>query len=221
MVKKVIITGACNGIGLALAKQFILNGDEVISLDISEPSEQLENYTFIKTDITNTQELVSALNQIGNFDLLINNAGVMKRGTLLESTEHDYDFIMDVNVKAAWNLTKLALPNLSKEGQIVFISSRHGTHPKINPGLYSLSKIAVIELAKLFDKSIDQKVRIVCPGPTQTNIEHPYANTLSDEERSRLIMSPDKLAKEIVDFLKLENTFLEYDEDSNSYISRA
>lgn len=169
MGKTIVITGGERGLGLELAKKYLLDKQNLVySLDLKKESEQ-ENKKFMKTDITNEAQVVKALKKIDKIDILIHNAGIMIRGETFDTISDDFDKIFSVNVKGAWIVTKHSLEKLSKNAKIAIISSRHSALPS-NPGIYGLTKKTLEHLgelieknAKITSKSIQVKTAIIGP----------------------------------------------------------
>src|SRR6266542_3914972 len=118
--KTVLITGGSNGIGLALAALLRGKGCQVYSLDRMAPAEPVQGVQTLQDDVTREDDVRRALRDIaGPIDVLINNAGIMRRGTLLESSTDDFDALFGVNVKGPWLVLKEARPLLRDDAMIV------------------------------------------------------------------------------------------------------
>ncbi len=141
---KIIITGGNGSLGKNLCKEF---KGEIHVLDKEKPKQKLNHVKYHEVDIT-SKKVISVLKKIGEVDLVINNAGVMRRGKITEISEEDFDFCIDVNFKGSWLVSRYA--KLKKTGILLFINSRHGEKIKNEPSIYSLSKVALKYLALLF-----------------------------------------------------------------------
>lgn len=217
--KTVLITGGSGGIGTELCRMLTKEGAKVYSFDIHPPHEEIKGVFFIKTDVTNGREVEESFSKINaQVDILINNAGVMRRGGLLESSEADYDLLFNVNLKSFWLMLKHAQPVLSEKAMIVMMSSRHGVYLPPNPALYGLSKQGVLTLSSLFSNAYPQyDVRVLCPGSTDTPLSREGVAGKALEEKKKIMHSPEFLANKIIEFLKSDKKKLLYDNDTREY----
>ena len=175
-MKNILITGASGGIGYAVATGFAENGWHVYALDIHE-SKSTESITFIKADLTNTDEVKSAYEHISSIcklDVILNLAGIYIMDNFSEVDESDIKRIIDINVLAAWRVNKTFLPIVNENGKILVVTSEvDGRKPFPFNGLYSLTKSALgtytdslrVELSLL-----NIKVIKICPGKFATSL---------------------------------------------------
>lgn len=153
--KRVIITGASSGIGLGAATIFAQRGASVLNLDINPPPDGgHENIEYRECDISKWDNLVAAFKHAGDIDIAVSNAGVSEEtdyfaDTFGDSTgellEPSYG-VLDVNLRAVLNFTKLALSNFRRRkypGSIVITSSATAYAPEQSLPVYSASKLAV------------------------------------------------------------------------------
>jgi meso-butanediol dehydrogenase / (S,S)-butanediol dehydrogenase / diacetyl reductase len=184
--KKVVITGGTGGIGQALVKLFSREGACVLFSDRSgEDCEDLQAHLsqnglttqFLAGDLrkkTYCESLIkTAVSELGGVDILINNAGIIPRGTILETTDDMWFSALDVNVTAAFFLCRAAIPHMQKSGggAIVNTSSTWGIHPGPGHVAYCTSKAAVAALTKNLgrDHAPDNiRVNAVCPNEVNT-----------------------------------------------------
>jgi NAD(P)-dependent dehydrogenase (short-subunit alcohol dehydrogenase family) len=183
--KTAIITGASSGIGLACALAMADQGCTVFSFSIGEPEARHPNIVPISVDVTRSEQIRHGLRRIhAPVDILFNNAGLMRRGTLAENSEEEFDLLFDTHVKGAWLTFTLAYPQLAEEAVVVQMSSRHALYPPTDPGLYGLSKQAAADLAALIARTYPSlRVKTVFPGPVDTALSHSgvAAKTLEDK----------------------------------------
>ncbi|HLX74781.1 MAG TPA: SDR family NAD(P)-dependent oxidoreductase [Terriglobales bacterium] len=184
--KVALITGAASGIGRASAALFAQEGAAVAVVDINETAGQevVNAITskggkafFASADVTRVadcQRVISAVAaQFGALHILFNNAGIIRRASVLELSETDWDRVMEVNVKSIFLMSKFAIPLIEKSGggSIINTASGWGLAGGPKAAAYCASKGAVVLLTKAM--AIDhgpQNIRVncICPGDTDT-----------------------------------------------------
>ena len=181
-----IITGAGQGIGLAIAEAFLTHGADVLIVDVDgdkveAAAESLRSGSgrveALRCDVTSEADqagLVQAcLDRYGKLDVLVNNAGVTRDGYMTKMSEADFDLVLDVSLKGAWLGTRAVAPLFRGQGSgsIINMSSLSG---KIgNPGQtnYSAAKAGLIGLTKAAAKELGPsgvRVNAVQPGLVRT-----------------------------------------------------
>ncbi|XP_029452848.1 3-hydroxybutyrate dehydrogenase type 2 [Rhinatrema bivittatum] len=176
--KVIVVTAAAQGIGRATAIAFAKEGAEVLATDLNEAKlKELEEHPGIQTrrlDVTKKEQIESLAKDIQKIDVLVNIAGFVHHGTILECEEADWDFTMNVNVRSMYLLIKAFLPKMleQKSGNIINMSSvASSIKGVVNRCVYSTSKAAVIGLTKSVAADfIEQGIRCncVCPGTVDT-----------------------------------------------------
>jgi 2-keto-3-deoxy-L-fuconate dehydrogenase len=177
--KVALVTAAGQGIGRAIAEAFIAEGAKVIATDIAEDKVQdLKATKRLKLDVR-SQESVEALaktiaSEFGALDILVNCAGYVHNGSVLDCGDKDWDFSFDLNVKSMHRTIKAFLPAMleKKSGSIVNISSAVSSIRGVpNRYAYGATKAAVIGLTKAVAADfIKQGIRCnaVCPGTIES-----------------------------------------------------
>ena len=173
--KKVLVTGAAGGIGQAIVRALTDAGAAIAATDI-----QLEGIpcdAAIPGDLTDSAHCdalpAKAREALGGLDIVINNAGVIRRGVITDSTDDDYVQSMAVNVEAPFRICRAAIPILAANGggAIVNVSSCWGVRPGPNHPLYCMSKAALASMTQcLGHDHAHQGIRVnaVCPNEVDT-----------------------------------------------------
>ncbi len=218
--KTAIITGAASGIGKATAKKFIEYGARVILFDIDE--EKLKSFWkenikdrgwYFKGDISRKEDIEKFIQEIKSrdekIDILVNNAGVTKDTFLIRMKEEDWDFVLNINLKGVFLLTKEILKIMLKneKGVIINLSSVVGITGNIGQCNYSASKAGVIAFTKSLAKEVGSRnIRVVAIAPGF--IETPMTEKLPEEIKNKYLEQiplkrfgkPEEVA-EVISFL--------------------
>ena len=152
--RTVIVTGAAQGIGYAIAESFINNGDFVAVFDLNlEAAEiaaiKLGNAKGFKVDVTSEEDVKNAIDQLiaerGTVDVLVNNAGIQYISPVEDFPVEKWDLVVDVILKGTFLPTKYVLPTMKnqKKGRIINISSAHGRIPDAYKSAYVSAKFGV------------------------------------------------------------------------------
>jgi NAD(P)-dependent dehydrogenase (short-subunit alcohol dehydrogenase family) len=204
--KVALITGAASGIGRATALLFAREGASVAVVDLdkaggAEVGRQIRESggraCFVGADVTSVVDCRRAVEQtldtLGGLDILFNNAGIIRRASVVDTTEEEWDRVMAVNVKSVFLLSKYAIPVMTQAGGGVIINaaSGWGLVGGEKAASYCASKGAVVNLTRAM--ALDhggQNIRVncVCPGDTDTQM-------LRDEAR-QLAMPEDRFMGE-------------------------
>jgi len=188
----VVVTGAAQGMGRAIAGAFLAEGARVVLSDINaqgveETAGQLDpggRAFAVRCDVTKTDEVndlvEAALGQLGAVDVFVNNAGTITMRRVVELSEDEWDTVMDVNAKGVFLCTRAILPHMleRKSGSIVNIASQAGKRGYKLFAHYCASKAAVIVFSKgvALEVAPDVRVNCVCPGIVNTDMmEREYA----------------------------------------------
>lgn len=168
--KVALITGAARGIGKAIAMEYAKQGASVAFTDMA-PAEAIEatageiaalgvkakGYASNAADFKAAGEVVDQIvKDFGRIDILVNNAGITRDGLLMRMSEEQWDLVITVNLKSAFNLTKAVTPYMMKQksGSIINMSSVVGVSGNAGQANYSASKAGMIG----FTKSVAQEL---------------------------------------------------------------
>ena len=193
-----IITGGASGIGRATALLFGREGAAVVVADVNAQAGQAVvreiekaggRACFESTDVTRGSDchrtVESALREFGKVDILFNNAGIIRRATVLDLSEEDWDRVMTVNVKSVFLLSREVIPHMQQAGggSIINTASGWGITGGAKAAAYCASKGAVVLLTKAM--AVDhgpQNIRVncICPGDTNTGMLRSEAEQLGE-----------------------------------------
>ena len=180
--KVALVTGAARGIGKAIALKFASEGADVAFTDliINEAAEEtvkeieafghkVKAYASNAADFAQTQEVVDQIMaDFGHIDILVNNAGITKDGLMLRMSEAQWDAVINVNLKSAFNFIHALTPIMARQrgGSIINMSSVVGVSGNAGQCNYSASKAGLIGLAKSIAKEMGPRgIRANCIAP--------------------------------------------------------
>ncbi|MBI5629351.1 MAG: 3-oxoacyl-[acyl-carrier-protein] reductase [Elusimicrobia bacterium] len=199
--KVAIVTGAAQGIGLAISDLFCREGASVVMVDIDfaaveQSAKKLEasgaRTLGLKADVTRHEDceavVKAALDKLGKIDILVNNAGITRDNLVLRMSEADWDLVLDVNLKGAFNFTKAALRPMLKahSGRIVNIASIVGEEGNGGQANYSASKGGLIAMTKSCAREFASRnilVNAVAPGFIKTRL----TEVIPEAEKAKLM----------------------------------
>ena len=216
--KTALITGAARGIGKAIAMKFAQEGANIAFTDLVidevalQTKQELEGFGVkvlaIASDASNfeaahqvIEEVVAAFGQI---DILVNNAGITKDGLMLRMSEAQWDVVIKVNLKSAFNFVHAVTPIMIRQrtGSIINISSIVGVHGNAGQCNYSASKAAMIGLAKSIALEIGSKgvrANVVAPGFILTDMTAQLSDEMLKEWEKKIPLrrggTPEEVAK--------------------------
>lgn len=179
--KVAVITGAGSGIGRASALAFAREGAKVVVADWGDKTgeesvklikKQGDDAIFVKVDVSKSADVANlvkqTLSQYGRVDILFNNAGIVKMGALHETTEADWDQVINVNLKSVFLCSKAVIPQMLKQdkGKIVNTSSIAGLVGFDQIGPYCASKGGIIALTReMALEYASKKINVNCIAP--------------------------------------------------------
>jgi 2-keto-3-deoxy-L-fuconate dehydrogenase len=173
--KTAVVTAAGQGIGRAIAEAFVREGAKVWATDLDlKKLEGLTGAELRAVDVLSTAAVEALARETGAIDILVNAAGYVHHGTVLECSDKDWDFSFDLNVKSMHRTTKAYVPGMLDKGagSIVNIASGAGSVRGIpNRYVYGATKAAVIGLTKAVAADFIKRgirANAICPGTIQS-----------------------------------------------------
>ena len=230
--KVALITGAARGIGKAIALKFASEGADIAFTDLvidenGKATEQeiaalgvkAKGYASNAADFAQTEEVVKAIKEeFGHIDILVNNAGITKDGLMLKMTEQQWDAVLNVNLKSAFNFIHAVTPIMmhQKGGSIINMSSVVGVHGNAGQCNYAASKAGLIALAKSIGQEIGRRgvrANAIAPG----FIDSAMTRALPEEIRKEWVKNIPLRRAGTVDDIANVATFLA--SDLSSYVT--
>jgi NAD(P)-dependent dehydrogenase (short-subunit alcohol dehydrogenase family) len=227
--KVAIVTGAASGIGRATARLLAAEGAKVVAVDLNEAAGRElegESVVFVAADVSRGADVeravATAVERFGGLDILFNNAGIAIFKTLEETSEEEWDRVVDVNLKACYLGIKHAIPAMRARGggAIVNTASVPGFATAAGVGAYGATKHGVIGLTKAAALELagdNIRVNAVCPGAVDTPLMRENLRAVGDEaeELRKIAQSepigrvgqPDEIARAVLFLVSDEASF--------------
>ena len=199
--KVVVVTGAGSGIGAVCASEFASRNAAVAMVDRKPPADSnaassarqpREDVEYFQADISSRREVERLIPEIvrrfGGIDVLVNNAGIQRYGSVTTISEEQWDEVMDANLKSAFLMSKFAIPEMIRRGggAIVITGSVQSVTAQRNSAHYVVSKHGLLGLARSIALDYgSQNIRANCvmPGAIDTPMLRWAASLDSDPER--------------------------------------
>lgn len=196
--KHIIVTGGVKGIGKACVELMVREGAKVSVLDIDKNIIENGNVTFYETDVSQAGQvekaIINAISRYGDVDVLINNAGIVKYGTVTETSDEDWDRVLSVNLKSYFLCSRQCIPSMLKKGKgvIINVASVQAFISQHRVAAYTTSKSALLGLTRSIAVDYSPQVRCVavCPGTVDTPML---------QEALKQSANPDEVYQECVD----------------------
>ncbi|MBR0118298.1 MAG: 3-oxoacyl-[Prevotella sp.] len=230
--KTALITGAARGIGKAIALKFAEEGANVAFTDlvidenglatqeeIAAKGVKAKGYASNAADFAQTEEVVKLIKEeFGSIDILVNNAGITKDGLMLRMSEQQWDAVINVNLKSAFNFIHACVPVMMRQraGSIINMSSVVGVHGNAGQANYAASKAGLIALAKSIAQEMGPRgirANAIAPGFIDTAM----TQQLSEEVRKEWCQKIPLRRGGTVD--DIANTALFLASDLSAYVS--
>jgi len=230
--KVALITGAARGIGKSIAIKFAEEGADIAFTDlvINEAAEEtvkeieakgvkVKAYASNAANFAETEAVVNTIHQeFGHIDILVNNAGITKDGLMLRMTEAQWDAVLTVNLKSAFNFVHACAPIFMRQrsGNIISMSSVVGVHGNAGQCNYSSSKAGLIGLTKSIAQELGSRgvrANAIAPGFILTDMTNQLSEEVREEWCKRIPLRRGGLPEDIA------NTALYLASDLSSYVS--
>ncbi len=194
--KRAVVTGAGQGMGRAIALALRSEGAEVWAVDINEATladlaREVPAVRTVRADVRNRDDVAALANAAGDIDVLVNCAGIVRHGSILECTDDDWDEVLDVNLTSMYRTISAFLPGMLERGggSIInfasVVSSVKGVPQRF---AYGTSKAGVIGLTKSVAADyLEHGIRanVICPGTVDTPSLHERIAAFDDPEAAR------------------------------------
>lgn len=230
--KTALITGAARGIGKAIALRFAAEGANVAFTDlviddngkateaeIAALGVKAKGYASNAADFGQTEEVVSKIKEdFGTIDILVNNAGITKDRLMLRMSEQQWDAVIAVNLKSAFNFIHACVPVMMRQrrGSIINMSSVVGVHGNAGQSNYAASKAGLIALAKSVGQEMGPKgirANAIAPGFIDTAMTQALPEDIRKEWIGKIPLRRGGSVDDIA------NTALYLASDLSSYVS--
>lgn len=203
--KTALITGAARGIGKGIALKFAQEGANIAFTDLVidefglETQKEIEalgvkckGYASNAANYEETEKVVAEIkNDFGSIDILVNNAGITKDGLMLRMTEAQWDAVIAVNLKSAFNFIHAVLPIMmrQKHGSIINMASVVGVHGNAGQSNYAASKAGLIALAKSIAQEVGSRgirANAIAPGFIETAMTAALPDSVREEWKQKI-----------------------------------
>ena len=230
--KNALITGAARGIGKAIAIKFAQEGANIAFTDLNrdENMEATEKelaalgvkavgYASNAADFAQTDEVVKQIHaDFGSIDILVNNAGITKDGLMMRMSEQQWDAVIAVNLKSAFNFIHACTPIMMRQrkGSIINMASVVGVHGNAGQCNYAASKAGLIALAKSIGQEVGSRgirANAIAPGFIETAMTAALSQEVRDEWAKQI---PLRRAGQVED---IANCAVFLASDMSSYIT--
>ncbi len=188
--KVALITGASRGIGKGIALKFASEGADIAFTDLFDDENmantvkeiealgvRAKGYASNAADFAQTEEVVAKVKEdFGHIDVLVNNAGITKDGLMLKMSEAQWDAVIAVNLKSAFNYIHAIVPIMmrQRQGSIINMASVVGVHGNAGQANYAASKAGLIALAKSIAQEVGSRgirANAIAPGFIETAMD--------------------------------------------------
>ncbi|AJD90799.1 hypothetical protein JMA_14820 [Jeotgalibacillus malaysiensis] len=219
-MKTVIVTGAANGIGLAIAKAYVNDGAFVYMVDINEKrlneeAGKLEQTEAITADVSNYEQVKNLFAHVkdksGTIDILINNAGISKFKSIWEVTVEDWEGILHTNLSSVFYCSREAALLMDQGGAIVNLCSTRAHMSEPNTEGYAATKGGIFALTHSLAVTLSEKeitVNAISPGWIHTGNYEELRKIDHDQHLSNRVGKPEDIARACLFLTDESNNFI-------------
>jgi 3-oxoacyl-[acyl-carrier protein] reductase len=172
----VLVTGGNRGIGLAIARAFAAQGDQVA---VTSRSGDVDGFLTLKCDVTSSDEVDAAFAQLeaelGPAEVVVSNAGLTRDGLALRMKDDDFTSVLDANLTGAFRVARRAVKPMTRarSGRLIFLSSVVGLSGSAGQANYAAAKSGLVGLARSLAREFASRsitANVVAPGPIETDM---------------------------------------------------
>lgn len=213
--KSAVVTGAAQGIGLAIAQRFAAEGARVVIGDIDAAAAtaaaaaigSTDTALGVRCDVTSASDvdnlIATSVDAFGALDVMVNNAGITRDATMRKMTEDQFDDVIAVHLKGTWNGTRKAAAVMREQGRgaIVNLSSLSGKIGLPGQTNYSAAKAGIVGLSKAAAKEVAHlgvRVNAIAPGLIRTAMTEAMPGRIWDQKMTEIPLGragePDEIA---------------------------
>lgn len=197
-MKSLLVTGAAHGLGAAIAQEAAAAGYRVGVLDLEAVACQavadaLPNAVALAADVCDPDSIAAALEQFGAVDVLVNNAGILRTGPLIDHPLDDFRRVLDVNLTGVFAMSQACARGMraASGGCIINLASINAVHPSPNCGAYAAAKAGVMGLTQQMSLewgALNIRVNGIAPGFIDAGMSSPfYADAAVRDRRAQAV----------------------------------